>query len=76
MNLYDYDLEESDDDLTPISCSVCGGEYRRENCKTGKSGEYRISECRWCTMGCMTETQRRTWLQWSKLQREKQAANG
>lgn len=68
--MFDDDFDFRDDEKTPIVCFVCGGNYIQNNAKTGKSGTYRISKCRWCSYGAMNEAQQKRWIAWSKKRRE------
>ena len=53
----------SDDDLTPVTCAACGGDFAKSSRHPTfpTSTTYALVACRWCTRGAQTPRQRSAW---------------
>lgn len=53
----------SDEDATPLACGACGGDYKHADIDEEESepGTYCVVECRYCTHGQQTPSQRYRW---------------
>ena len=63
---YDQHEIERADELTPITCLDCGGNWRREIEKS--NGCYYTEYCRYCIRGGMNEEGQRSWREDKKKQ--------
>lgn len=53
----------SDEDATPLACGACGGDYRNADIdeEEYQGATYAVIECRWCTIGRQSPSQRHRW---------------
>jgi len=61
-----WDDQTDQDELTPILCLACEGQYRILH--DTLDGRYIMARCRWCTQGAMNQTQ---FIEWTKYCQEK-----
>lgn len=61
----------ADEDATPLACGACGGDYKHGDIDDGDgSGAYSVIECRYCTHGQQSPSQRYRWENHKKRVRE------